>query len=84
MNEQNGLTVMHTIWVREHNRIEAQLHRVNPHWNGDRLYHETRHIVAAIIQHITYNEVLPVILGPQLRRQYGLVLEERGYFQGVL
>lgn len=63
-NEQVGLLAMHTIWFREHNRIATQLKRLNPHWNGDNLYHEARKIVGAEMQHITYKHWLPIILGP--------------------
>ena len=82
VNEQNGLTVMHTVWVREHNRIEDQLHRVNPHWSGEKLYYEARRIVAAMIQHITFNEMLPVFLSSQIMKQYGLELEQNDYYNG--
>ena len=56
-----ALMAMHTIWVREHNRIANFLHLLNPHWGDERLYQEARKIVGAEIQHITYNEWLAVI-----------------------
>ncbi|KAM4622957.1 peroxidasin homolog [Discoglossus pictus] len=75
-NEQLGLTSMHTLWFREHNRIAEQLLRLNPHWHGDRVYHEARKLVGAQMQHITYNHWLPKILGPSGMRMLG---EYNGY-----
>ncbi|XP_061599189.1 peroxidasin homolog isoform X2 [Cololabis saira] len=62
-NEQLGLTAMHTVWFREHNRIATELLRLNPHWDGDTIYHEARKIVGAQMQHITYSHWLPKVLG---------------------
>ena len=62
-NEQVVLTVMHTIFLREHNRIARQLGRLNPQWDDERIYQEARKIVGAIAQVITYQEYLPEILG---------------------
>ncbi|KAG8445591.1 hypothetical protein GDO86_010388 [Hymenochirus boettgeri] len=62
-NEQLGLTSMHIVWFREHNRIATELLRLNPQWDGDTIYHEARKIVGAQMQHITYNHWLPKILG---------------------
>ena len=62
-NEQVVLTVMHTIFLREHNRIARQLGRLNPQWDDERIYQEARKIVGAINQVITYQEYLPEILG---------------------
>ena len=63
-NEQLGLLAMHTLWMRQHNRIADTLRSVNPHWDGDMIYHEARKIVGAQLQHITYTQWLPAVLGP--------------------
>uniref|UniRef100_A0A8C5XBT8 Peroxidasin n=1 Tax=Microcebus murinus TaxID=30608 RepID=A0A8C5XBT8_MICMU len=79
-NEQLGLTSMHTLWFREHNRIAAELLALNPHWDGDTIYHETRKIVGAEVQHITYQHWLPKVLGEVGMKMLG---EYRGYDPGV-
>lgn len=62
-NEQTGLTTIHTIFVREHNRIADQLSAANPSWSDEQIYQKARHIVGGEIQAITYNEWLPALLG---------------------
>ena len=57
---------MHTIWVREHNRIATALSALNPQWGEERLFQEARQIVIAEIQKITYQDYLPLIIGDRL------------------
>ncbi|XP_071515690.1 salivary peroxidase/catechol oxidase isoform X1 [Panulirus ornatus] len=82
VNEQLILTCVHTLMMREHNRLAHQLANINPHWDDERLYQETRRIVAAQIQHITYNEFLPQLLGHDIMKQFGLILQKEGYWDG--
>ncbi|KAJ8678537.1 hypothetical protein QAD02_014324, partial [Eretmocerus hayati] len=80
-SEQPGLTAMHTVWVREHNRVMEGLRQVNPQWDATKLFEETRRIISAMIQHITYNEFLPRILGWNAVSLYGLKLLSQDYFK---
>ncbi len=63
VNEQPNLAIIHTIFVREHNRIARVLQNLHPSWGDDRLFLEARRIVNAEYQHIIYNEFLPIVLG---------------------
>ena len=62
--EQPTLSMIHTVFMREHNRIAAILEGLHPLWTDEKIFQETRKIVAAEMQHITYNEYLPLLLGP--------------------
>ncbi|XP_033762316.1 peroxidasin homolog [Pecten maximus] len=57
------LTVIHVVFLRMHNDIILLLSDMNPKWDGEKLYQETRKIIGAIIQKITYSEWLPLFIG---------------------
>lgn len=73
---------MHTLWLREHNKIADYLYQAYPSWSDETLYQETRRIIIAQFQHIVFNEWLPVILGRKVMNRYGLDLVEEGYYNG--
>jgi hypothetical protein len=69
-NEQPGLTSLHTLFMREHNRLAAEI--AAKQFKGKNLananidesiYQQARRIVIAEIQSITYREFLPALLG---------------------
>ncbi|HSN83395.1 MAG TPA: peroxidase family protein [Polyangiales bacterium] len=69
-NEQVGLTAMHTLFVREHNRMAAEIAASDPSLSGEEIYQRARRYVAALMQGITYNEFLPALLGPNALTPY--------------
>lgn len=80
---QNLLLVgIHTIWMREHNRIARELKRMNRHWNDETLFQEARRINTAIYQNIIYSEWLPTILGEELIEEHNLRIQNFRYFFG--
>lgn len=80
--EQPGLLAMHTIFVSEHNRVALQLSDLNPHWSDEKLYQEARRIIGAMIQHITYHEFLPLVLGREVMQLFDLKVRQTGFYDG--
>ena len=62
-NEQVALTAVHTLFVREHNRLADKIAERDPRLSGDQIYERARQIVGAQMQVITYEEFLPTLLG---------------------
>uniref|UniRef100_A0A8D0CUP0 Eosinophil peroxidase n=1 Tax=Sander lucioperca TaxID=283035 RepID=A0A8D0CUP0_SANLU len=63
-NENIALTSLHTLFVREHNRLARALANLNPQWDGERLYQEARKIMGGYMQVITFRDYLLHIVGP--------------------
>ncbi|CAB4069744.1 PXDN [Lepeophtheirus salmonis] len=78
-NEQHNLIVMHTVWIREHNRIASFLGKLNSQWSEEKLFQESRRIVTAEYQHIILKEWLPSILGNEFMTTYGLWPLQNGH-----
>ncbi len=66
VSENPSLTALQTLFVREHNFQVDRLHDEHPSLTGEQLYQQARAIVTAEIQHITYSEFLPHLLGKDL------------------
>lgn len=62
-NEQVGLTAMHTLFMREHNRLCDDLANYYPGKTDEEYYQMARKIVIGEVQAITYKEFLPALLG---------------------
>ncbi|KAM9858320.1 eosinophil peroxidase-like [Aulostomus maculatus] len=65
-SEHIGLSTLHTLMMREHNRLARALAELNPDWSGERLYQEARKIMGAYFQVITFRDYLLHIVGPDV------------------
>ncbi len=70
VNEQSGLTSMHTLFMREHNRVAQQFVDANLGLSDDEIFHRARKIVGAELQSITYNQWLPSLLDGDRLSEY--------------
>ena len=82
---QASLTSVQNLFFNEHNRIAEVLSKV---WSekvrdaqelDELVYQETRRLVTAQLQHVTFTEWLPVIIGEDLTRSLGLQHEQCEY-----
>jgi hypothetical protein len=62
-NEQVALTAMHTLFVREHNYWAKKIKVAEKLTDDEEIFNRARSIVIGIIQHITYDEFLPILIG---------------------
>ncbi|XP_076020087.1 eosinophil peroxidase isoform X1 [Genypterus blacodes] len=72
VDENIALTSIHTMFMREHNRLARELRRLNPQWDSETLYQEARKIMGAYTQVFVFRDYLPHIVGDvAMRRQLG-------------
>jgi hypothetical protein len=69
-NENPELTAVQFLFVREHNRLAAEIAIQNPKWTDEQVYQAARKIVIAELQVITYKEFLPALLGDSALTPY--------------
>jgi peroxidase len=70
-NETPGLTVMHSLFVREHNRKVREYQAADPSLSDDDLFELGRRWVISLMQSITVNEFIPTLTGRNVRRYAG-------------
>ncbi|XP_075749279.1 chorion peroxidase [Rhipicephalus microplus] len=78
-NQNPGLMSLHTLFLKDHNRIANTLARNNPSWNDESIFQVTKRILESRFQHIVFNEWLPVILGGTAMTRYNLRPLGEGY-----
>ncbi|KAG8201538.1 hypothetical protein JTE90_011213 [Oedothorax gibbosus] len=78
-NQNVLLSLMHGLMLREHNRLADRLQKSNTGWNDEILFKEARRLLCAEIQHITYSEFLPLLLGSRVMSSYGLTPKLSGF-----
>lgn len=69
-NETVTLTALHTLFMREHNRLCDKIAEEHPDWTDEQIYQRARRWVGAFLQSITYNEFLPAMMGSQAPGSY--------------
>lgn len=75
-NETTELSSLHTLFMRNHNRLATALATQNPanfgltEWTDETLYQEARKLNIAQYQNIVYNGYLPAVLGPTALEEY--------------
>ncbi|KPP67656.1 Mpx protein-like [Scleropages formosus] len=70
VNENIALGSIHTVFLREHNRLARALRQLNPHWDSETLYQEARKIVGGYHQIIVFRDYLRHIVGPDAMARF--------------
>ncbi|KAI4875193.1 hypothetical protein NFI96_000076 [Prochilodus magdalenae] len=69
VDENIALTSLHTLFLREHNRLARALRLLNPRWSSETLYQEARKIMGAYHQIVVFRDYLPHIVGPDAMKR---------------
>ena len=69
-SEHALLSTMHTLFLREHNKIANELHEMVSTWSDDQLFWKAKQIVVAKYQRVLYEEALPALFGEEAFNTY--------------
>ena len=69
-----GLASLHTLWMREHNRIASEITNLRSDLTDEEIFQIARKILIGEMQNIVYGEYLPVVLGEDAMRKYKVSL----------
>ncbi|MEM8836921.1 MAG: peroxidase family protein, partial [Pseudomonadota bacterium] len=64
--ENPALSSLHTLWVNEHNYWANRFASEHPEWDDEQIFQNARAVVEALIQKVTYEEFLPILVGTEL------------------
>ncbi|XP_062569461.1 peroxidasin homolog pxn-2-like [Saccostrea cucullata] len=78
-NEFPSLGGLHVVFLRLHNIIAKEIRQITGLSSQD-VFLETKKIMGAIMQQVTYGEFLPAILGKDTRKKFCLNLRRKGYW----
>ncbi|CAI2355337.1 unnamed protein product [Caenorhabditis sp. 36 PRJEB53466] len=67
-----GLLPLHTVFIKEHNRLAVKVKAAQSSWNDEQIYQFVRKIMVAQWQHIVYNEYLPKLLADKYLTDFKL------------
>jgi len=70
VNENVGLFLIHTHYLREHNHFCDELKAANPTWTDEQLFQAARDKNIAVYQSQVYNEYLPALFGEDVLVNY--------------
>ena len=57
--EMPGLASLHTLWMREHNRLASQIRNLSSDLTDEEIFQIARKILIGEMQNIVYDEYLP-------------------------
>ncbi|QQP38454.1 Peroxidasin -like protein [Caligus rogercresseyi] len=78
--EMPGLATMHSLFVREHNRIAKAMSSAFPNMEHETVFQETRRIVGAEMQNVVYGQYLGAILDRDTRKRFNLPINQRSQY----
>lgn len=70
-SENIGLTSLQTVFVNEHNYWAERFAAEDPSLSDEELFQKAREVIQTLIQKITYEEFLPILLGDELPEYTG-------------
>ncbi|XP_053203236.1 peroxidase-like [Panonychus citri] len=78
-SQHPALMATQTLILRRHNQHAAALAKVNPQWSDETVYWETRRLLTAEYNHITYSEYLPSLFDHKFLSYFSLLPLENGF-----